>query len=116
MQTFSNLFQSCKDRYVYKHGHVKFNKIESILRKSSKLADLQSKSMKAGLSPTGIDYSATIQSIGYFMLSGAETSAMAELIAIDDWNRKVNLTHRICSDQELLYKAESRLRKWQVSI
>ena len=115
MSEFYSMYSKLKEVYVRKHGNAKFTKIESKVLSSSKLNSLYERAAQFGMAPSGADFSATIHSIGYFMFSGKETCAMADLIAMLNWHETYNAQYVICSDYDLVKKAASSLRRYQIS-
>lgn len=112
METFDDLFKTVTERFIHKHGQSKYNKIEDVVRNSKKLADLAQRSIQARSAPSGGDFSATLQSIGYFMFASNATCLMGDLMAINDWDKKVNSRFSLSSQADLLHRAKSRLSKW----
>lgn len=116
MNNFESIYNKLKEVYIYNNGLAKFNKIEAKIKESSRLESLYQRAAQHGAAPTGGDFSSCIQNIGYFMMSGAQTCAMADLIAMRHWNQKYNVNYRLCSDDELCKKAHSSLGRWQIDI
>ncbi|WP_449438815.1 hypothetical protein [Pedobacter steynii] len=69
-------------------------------------------SVQQKIAPSHVDFGKTIQSIGYFIFSNSDTSAMAELIAAKYWNEMVNSKYNLCSEHSLYFMAKGSLKKW----
>lgn len=111
--TFDNLYLQFKEKFVFKHGQAKFNAIVEKIHDSSKIGELNKASVQQRISPSHVDFGKTIQSIGYFIFSNSDTSAMAELIAAKYWNDSVNAKYGFCTEDSLYFIAEGILKKWK---
>ncbi|RZK76907.1 MAG: hypothetical protein EOO85_10150 [Pedobacter sp.] len=116
MEQFEQLFSKHKDHYVYLNGMAKFETIKSKVITSPKIALLNSSSVDRRISPTVKDLGMHISSIGYFMLCKSETSAIAEFIALKNWNDKVNKLYTLSTEVEVLHKANYILQKWGIRL
>ncbi|PRY53376.1 hypothetical protein B0I27_104387 [Arcticibacter pallidicorallinus] len=116
MYTFTYYYDRYESYFVKKNGITKFQKIEEKIHSSQSLAKLHDASIKNNEAPTQADFGAVINQIGYFIFAGGETIAMAQLIAIKDWDEKINSVYGLCSESGLLHKAESVLNRWKISV
>ncbi|WP_200974455.1 hypothetical protein [Echinicola sp. 20G] len=114
MSSFNTIFENYKEKFTYKHGHNKVQKIKSKVLSSSNLKKLSQISIDRRIAPSEADFGSGIHTITYFMFAGGETTAMAELFAIHNWNETVNRTYRLCSDLDLCHKAEATFRRYQI--
>ena len=112
MNTFEHLYIRFKTKYIYNYGQAKFNTVEEKIYSSSKLTELNKISVNRSIAPNAADFNATIQSIGYFIISNSDTSAMAQMIAIKRWDEQVNSKFGFCTEHQLYFKGESTLKKW----
>lgn len=116
MYTFNYFYDRYENYFIKKYGVTKFQKIEEKILSSKSLVKLHNESIKDKEAPTQADFGATIHQISYFIFAGGETIAMAQLIAIKDWDEKVNRAYGLSSASGLLHKAESVLNRWKINI
>lgn len=116
MYTFENLYNRYQEYFIYKHGQAKFNTIKEKIHNSSKLADLNKQSIQNKAAPPAAVFGASITTTPYFIFCSADTSALAEFIAIKNWNEGINSVHNFCTDRNLLFMGEDIIRRWRIRL
>ena len=116
MYTFDDLYNSYKNYYIRKNGQAKFNTVQEKILRSNKMAQINGLSIRDKIAPTRVDVSSYIHEIPYFIFAGVETVAMAEFVAIKNWNEEINTIYNLCTDHELFFKGEAILKGWKIRI
>lgn len=113
--TFDELFYNFTNHYIHKKGKAKYDTIHKKVRDSKHVQNLLYLSHRNRWQPNAIDFSVTISDTKYFWFAGFETTAMAEIIAMNLWDCQVNRNYNICTDREVLEKGKRALDRWKIS-
>lgn len=107
ISTLDNTYISFQTYYISKYGVSKFEKVESKILFSNKMAELNGLSIQMGTVPTARDFVTVISSIPYFMFAGTDTTILACLIAMKQWNERINSTYHLAAQYTLDSKVHS---------
>ncbi|MDH6535298.1 hypothetical protein D0T51_09005 [Parabacteroides sp. 52] len=115
ISTLENTCQSYSEYFISKHGIDKFNKVSEKVLISNKLAELHGISIQISGTPTARDFLSAIKSIPYFMLAGTDTTILACLLAIKQWDEKVNKVYHFAQPYALDNKVQSLFKMFGIS-
>lgn len=107
VSTLDNTYISFQTYYISKYGVSKFEKVESKVLFSNKIAELNGLSIQMGAVPTARDFVTAINSMAYFMFAGTDTTILACLIAMKQWNERINSTYHLATSYALDHKVQS---------
>lgn len=101
--------------YISKYGRDKFNKISEKVLTSKKLAELNGISIQMSGTPSARDFLSAIKSMPYFMFAGTDTTILACLLAIKQWDEKVNSVYHFAPQHTLDSKVQSVFKMFGIS-
>lgn len=107
VSTLDNTYISFQTYYISKYGVSKFEKVESKVLFSNKIAELNGLSIQMGAVPTARDFVTAINSMAYFMFAGTDTTILACLIAMKQWNERINNVYHLTAQCALDSKVRS---------
>lgn len=113
--TFDDLYYRFSEYYIYKKGRAKYDKVTAKIIDSKHTDKLFYLSIQNRWLPNENDFVVAVSNTTYFMLAGFETTAMAEIIAMNTWNYRVNNVYDICADHQLLEKGLRALDRWKIT-
>lgn len=107
ISTLDNTYMSFRTYYISKYGISKFEKVESKVLFSNKMATLNGLSIQMSSVPTARDFVTAISSMTYFMFAGNDTTILACLTAIKLWDERINKTYHLATRHTLDAKVYS---------
>lgn len=107
VSTLDNTYISFQTYYISKYGVSKFEKVENKVLLSNKMAELNGLSIQMRAVPTARDFVTAINSMAYFMFASTDTTILACLIAMKQWNERINSTYHFVTQSVLDYKVQS---------
>jgi hypothetical protein len=100
MNNSHSIINSFTEDFIKEFGEIKLRKVTSKIENSSIVMNYLVKLQEINTSPYFEDITATVMKIPYFMFAKKETIAMASLVVLDIWNRRLNLNNMHLSDYE----------------
>lgn len=95
---YYELLEDFLNEYKLEFGRRKLEKIHRKIQTSKKISTLIYLSKQKGLIPNKNDFLYSLYEVPYFMISKADTLAVAALLSLERWNQECNKQLGIASE------------------
>lgn len=110
MTEFDIIYNDYANRYIELDGRDKYEKVYRKIITSEKMGGVFGRALHHNIAPTAMDILSCIHTIPYFIFQGTPTCALAALIAIAQWNERINSVYNLCTEREVAEKAKAVFR------
>lgn len=104
ISTFNDTYLAYKSYYIARNGSNKFERVYDIVTNSEKIIRILQWSVTNRVAPSSQNFLIEIHLISYFIFAKNETRAMGAIIALYNWNERINKTYHLASEQDMSEK------------